>query len=108
RYTIVDPPRLPLKPSKPNKAMVVFLGLFLGAFVGAGLVLAREFFDQSFLDIEDAKQNLELPVLGAISRLTTQEEIEKEQTRRRKVAITMSIASVVVIVAAMLVAFLRR
>ena len=87
RYTIIDPPRLPLRPSKPNKLVLVFLGLFFGSCSGAGLVLGKEFIDHSFLDIEDAKQNLELPVLGAISRITTQEEIDKEKQKQKRLII---------------------
>jgi len=74
RYTILDPPRLPLRPIKPKKMMVVLMGLFIGAACGTGLIFAREFMDQSFLDIEDAKYSLELPVLGAISRITTKKK----------------------------------
>ena len=108
RYVVIDPPRLPLRPSKPNKALVLFLGLFLGSVSGAGLVLGREFMDHSFLDIEDAKDNLELPVLGAISRLTTQEEIDREKYRQKKlIGIALS-SSVVVIFISALIAFLRK
>lgn len=35
RYTVIDPPRLPLRTSKPNKPLVVFLGLFLGSCSGS-------------------------------------------------------------------------
>ncbi|MFZ5800892.1 MAG: GNVR domain-containing protein [Candidatus Omnitrophota bacterium] len=107
RYTIIDPPRLPLKASKPNKIMLVFLGMFLGSFSGAGLVLGKEFMDHSFLDIEDAKANLELPVLGAISRITTQEEIDKENLRKRQIITIGLITGAVVIVIAFFVYLFR-
>jgi uncharacterized protein involved in exopolysaccharide biosynthesis len=108
RYTIIDPPRLPLQPVKPNKFKTILLGIFLGAAVGTGLVFAREFLDHSFLDIEDAKLNLESPMLGAISRLTTQEEIDKEIYQKKKLVTIASVSSVVLIIAVMLVSFFTR
>jgi len=108
RYTVLDPPRLPLRPAKPDKLKVIFLGIFLGSFAGTGLVFGREFMDRSFLDIEDAKDNLELPVLGAISRLTTQEEIDKEKYRKKKL-ITIGLASsAALIIIVMLISFFGK
>ena len=107
RYTIIDPPRLPLKPSKPNKLLVLFLGVFFGSCAGTGLVFGKEFMDHSFLDIEDAKNNLDLPILGAISRLTTQEEIDKEKYKKKKLVITMVASSVVLIFIVMLASFFK-
>jgi hypothetical protein len=64
--------------------------------------------DQSFLDIEDAKDNLELPILGAISRLTTQEEIDKEKYRKKKL-ITIGLASsAALIIIVMLISFFGK
>jgi len=108
RYTVLDPPRLPLRPSKPNKLKVIFIGFFLGSFAGTGLVFGREFMDHSFLDIEDAKGNLELPVLGAISRLTTQEEIDKEKYRKKKLIIIGLASSAALIIITMLIYFFKR
>jgi len=99
RYTILDPARLPLQPTKP-KIIWVLVGLFLGAGAGVGLVFAREFLDQSFLDIEDAKDNLDLPILGAISRITTSDEISSEQHRRITWIAFGLISSAVIIIAA--------
>lgn len=108
RYTVLDPPRLPLQPIKPKKPLVVLMGLFLGAAAGVGLVFAREFMDQSFSDIEDAKHNLHLPVLGAISRITTQEESDKEK-RHKRVLITISIIiGIVLIIAVMLFSMFKK
>ena len=107
RYTIIDPARLPLKPKKPQLIWVL-VGIFLGGGAGVGLVFAREFLDQSFLDIEDAKQNLDLPLLGAISRITTPEEIAAEKHRRLGWIITAVIVSAVAIIGAGLYHFLRK
>lgn len=108
RYTIIDPPRLPLTPVKPNKIKIIFLGIFLGSFAGTGLVFGREFLDQSFLDIEDIKQSLELPVLGAISRLTTQEEIDREKYRKKKLITIALVSSAALILIALLTYFFKR
>ncbi|HPT39811.1 MAG TPA: GNVR domain-containing protein [Candidatus Omnitrophota bacterium] len=108
RYTVIDPARLPLVPSKPNKLVVILLGLLLGAASGAGLVFGSEFMDQSFLDIEDAKTTLDLPVLGGISRITTQEEIDLEKYKKSRFITIALIISAVLIVTAILISFFKR
>jgi uncharacterized protein involved in exopolysaccharide biosynthesis len=107
RYTIIDPPRLPLRPVKPNKLQVVVFGMFAGAIAGTGMVFGREFLDQSFIDIEDAKLSLDLPILGAISRLTTQEEIDKEKYNKKKWIIIVAASSLALIVIVMLFTFFK-
>ena len=108
RYTILDPPRLPLKPVKPKKIMVILLGLFFGAASGTGLVFAREFMDQSFLDIEDAKHSLALPILGAISRITTQEAINKEKIRLRASIVSSIVLALAAVIGAALFSLIKK
>ena len=107
RYNIIDPPRVPLKPIN-SKIKLIFIGFIIGAFCGTGLVFGKEFLDHSFLDIEDAQQNLELPVLGAISRITTQEAIDAEKKKEKKLIKGVLITSAALIFIAMIIALLKR
>ncbi len=96
RYTILDPARLPLKPTKPNKLLVMFLGIFFGGCVGMGLVFATELLDHSFIGIDEAQAYLELPVLGAISKIITSADLKAQEMRRAKIT-AVSIATGVVL-----------
>jgi len=83
KYTILDPPRVPLEPSKPNRVLLAISGLILGMVIGFGLVFAMEFLDKSFLDVEDAKEFLGVPLLGAISKIQTEDSIRAEKEKQR-------------------------
>jgi len=86
RYTLLDPARLPLKPVKPNKPMVLLMSMFLGACCGTGFVFAAEVFDHSFLGVDEAKSFLDLPMLGAISKIVTQGDIRAQRFHTVKMA----------------------
>ncbi|MDZ4241793.1 MAG: GNVR domain-containing protein, partial [Candidatus Omnitrophota bacterium] len=83
RYLVTEPPRVPLEPFKPNRVLVALTGLFLGGFIGFILVVACEFLDKSFIDVEEAKEFLGVPLLGGISKINTLETIKQEQDRIR-------------------------
>lgn len=82
-YKIIDPPRIALQPFKPNKLLVAMVGAFLGVVFGAGLVLASEFLDKSFIDVEEAKDYLGVALFGAISKINTPASIRKEKEQMR-------------------------
>ena len=98
RYTVLDPPRIPLSPFKPNRVLVSLIGLFLGLMGGVGLVVAAEFLDKSFIDVEEAKNYLGVPLLGAISKINTIESIMKEKERERWVYMVTLIVGVFLII----------
>lgn len=81
KFKILEPARLPLKPVKPNMVKVLFFALLLGIFVGAGVAFAAEYLDQSFQSAEEVQAALELPVLGSISTIVTEADIERRRQR---------------------------
>ncbi|HBO97094.1 MAG TPA: hypothetical protein DE315_03160 [Candidatus Omnitrophica bacterium] len=108
RYTILDPPRIPLKPFQPNKFLVALSGLFLGTLAGVGLVIGAEFLDKSFIDVEDAKNFLGVPLLGAISKINTTDSIRMEHEKERWLySATVAIGVIVVVVTAAVTSFLK-
>ena len=98
RYTVLDPPRLPLKPVKPNRVAVAFLGAFLGAALGVGLVLLLEMADRSFHSVEEVAEFLQLPVVGAINTIWTNSEVQQRQVKQRFAVFAVSGVLVTVLV----------
>lgn len=108
RYTILDPPRIPLKPSEPNIIINILMGMMLGAIVGGALVFLTEFLDKSFLDIQDAKEFLGAPLLGSISKITTAEIMEEERQRQIWLLFWMVSAGVMLIAFTVMISAILR
>lgn len=89
KFKIVEPARLPLKPIKPNKVKFTLMGLILGLMAGFGCIYLAEYTDRSFKGIEELKLFFNLPVLGAIPRIITEEDIYKGKGIGKKIAVTL-------------------
>jgi uncharacterized protein involved in exopolysaccharide biosynthesis len=98
RYTILDPARLPLKPVKPNKVLVLLFGLFVGACAGCGLIFLVEMLDQSFLSVEEAKYFINLPIFGAIAKIITQADLKAQKLRRLRITGFSVVGGIVLLV----------
>lgn len=99
RYTILDPARLPLKPIKPNRLLLLLMGMFLGTCLGGGLVFSVEMLDHSFLGVDEAKGFLNLPIFGAISRIITQDDLKIQKLRHVKIMTLAVVVGVILLVA---------
>ncbi len=108
RYTVLDPPRLPLKPVKPNKLLVIIIGVFLGVSAGVGVILLLEFTDHSFLGIDEAKEFLELPLLAGISKILTEDDIAANRAKNRYRTAVFAITSALLIIITSLYSFLQK
>jgi succinoglycan biosynthesis transport protein ExoP len=67
--SIISPATLPLKPIKPKKAMLIFVGCLIGIIGGFGLAFISEYLDHSLRTSEDVEHYLNLPVLASIPEL---------------------------------------
>jgi len=83
KFKVLEPARLPLRPVSPNMLKIFIFSLFLGMFTGAGLAFIVEYLDQSFQSADDLKAALELPVIGSISKIITEADIEIRNRKRR-------------------------
>ena len=91
KFKIVEPARLPLKPTKPNKAKVSLFGLLVGGMVGVGSIYLMEYNDRSFKKAVDLKNMFNLPVLGSISKIITEHDIEQGKDRVKRMLIITGI-----------------
>lgn len=68
-FRVVDPAKQPEKPIKPNRRLIVLIGLLAGLGAGVGLAFYREFSDESLHTESDVESNLKLEVLAAIPKV---------------------------------------
>ncbi|OGL94200.1 hypothetical protein A3H12_04735 [Candidatus Uhrbacteria bacterium RIFCSPLOWO2_12_FULL_47_9] len=98
RYTILDPARMPLKPTKPNRPLVLLMGLFVGLCSGVGLAFGVDILDNSFLGVDQAKAHLELPILGAVSKIITRADLQAQKVRNKRITGISVLVSVVLLI----------
>lgn len=77
---IIDPALTQPKPIKPKKALIVILGLFLGVFISAGLVLARSVLRRGI----ETPEQLEEQGINVYATVPTSEWLLKRTRLRNK------------------------
>jgi protein tyrosine kinase modulator len=83
RFTISEPASYPDRPVKPNRKLIIVLGLLLGIGVGAGLAAVLEAMDESFKSINEIASITGLPVFSSFPLIQTEDE--KKKKRRKNV-----------------------
>jgi succinoglycan biosynthesis transport protein ExoP len=68
-FRIVEPARVPLDPTSPNRLRLLALGLFAGFGFGIGMAFLAEHVDSSFRDVDEFQNETGLSVLSLIPRL---------------------------------------
>jgi polysaccharide chain length determinant protein (PEP-CTERM system associated) len=66
---VLDPASLPMKPTEPNRVVLVALGTALGFILGVLLAGAREAKDTSLKNLKDVRAYTQLTILGSVPLL---------------------------------------
>ena len=84
-----DPTLLPTQ--EPNPWILVLFSVFAGLALGFGLALLLEYGRNSYRSVHDLTEVMNVPVLGAVSRIWTREEQRRAQMNRALVGVSSAI-----------------
>ena len=80
KFHIIDPPRVPTKPSGPNRLLFLTAVFFAAIAAGLGWGFLRYLIQPTFIDSSQLRDKVALPVLGSVGLFVT-----AEHKRRRKI-----------------------
>jgi polysaccharide biosynthesis transport protein len=86
RFSLIEPPRVPGAPDKPNRLAIIFLGSVVSVGSGAGFAAAAEYLDRSVRSAYALTSVLKAPPLAVIPY------IGQRQARRRRVPLRLRVA----------------
>jgi uncharacterized protein involved in exopolysaccharide biosynthesis len=82
RFTITSPAYLPLKPTKPNRLLVLILTFIVGLGISYSFIAIQEGMDNSIKSRNQLKNVTGLPVLASISLIETKEEKNSRKLKK--------------------------
>ena len=74
RFLVIEEPRVPLVPEKPNRFKIMLAGLFLSLFAGLFVSIVTENLDHSIKSPEQLQKITKVPVLTILPYVMTDEE----------------------------------
>jgi capsular polysaccharide biosynthesis protein len=86
---ILDPPRLPLSPTRPNRSKILLGALLLGVLLGAGFALLTETMDPVLRNMEDFARIVPEPLLGMTPLLSRHLSVDRSWLQRYWVPVTL-------------------
>lgn len=72
---VLNEATVPLGPYKPNKKLMLVIGVLLGLLVGIGLAFVIEFFDNTFKSSEEVEKKLNVPVVGMLPNILEKDDL---------------------------------
>jgi polysaccharide biosynthesis transport protein len=94
RFTILDPPSLPLKPTFPNRLKMCALGFVVGTVLGALFVGILEFLDDRLHSDREIKKLLPAAIVSEVPEILTANDKDRSA---RKIVFGWAMAALVLI-----------
>jgi polysaccharide biosynthesis transport protein len=94
RFTILDPPSLPLKPAFPNRLKMCGMGFIVGAILGALIVGILEFLDDRLHSDKEIKKLLPASVISEVPEILT---VKDQHRSTRRIVFGWAMAALVLI-----------
>ncbi|MFC1809129.1 GNVR domain-containing protein [Candidatus Omnitrophota bacterium] len=89
KFKVIEPARLPIFPIAPDKQRIIMIGFALGLCLGCGIIALKEFINTSYKSVDEAKDLLDIPILGTISVINSEKpekHFYKYKKKRKKEA----------------------
>lgn len=94
KFKIVDPARLPEKPTKPNFLRILLVALAAGLGLSVGSLVVLDFIDTSFKDVGELEEYIGVPVICALPFIEKEEEIKKEKRKNLLIVLLVSLCAI--------------
>src|SRR5215831_4208145 len=95
QFQVLDPANLPVNPIRPNRGIIILVGLLAGLAGGVGLAFLLDNLNTSFKRSEDINNYVNVPLLATIPNLITRGSI-LEQRRAQGLLVLASIGTLAV------------
>jgi uncharacterized protein involved in exopolysaccharide biosynthesis len=94
RFSMIDPPSLPVKPDFPNRLKFCGIGLGIGLAFGLVVVVGLEFMDDRLHSEKELKILLPMAILSEIPEIVGPSD---ERSRRKSMVLGWAVAALVII-----------
>ncbi len=91
KFQIIDAAQLPLLPKKPNRPMLILIGMILGLCAGTGIIFLFYYTDSSIATPNEAKTYFNYPILASIPRIETSQDIYIQKKKNIKFIALVSV-----------------
>jgi protein tyrosine kinase modulator len=95
QFQILDPANFPLKPVRPNRPLILLMGLLAGLGSGFGLAFLWDNLDTSFKRSDEVASYVNVPLLATIPALITRSSV-LEQRRSQGLLVLASLGALFV------------